>query len=103
MATRAYMFVGGLPSELIGLLKFARFGQVETLDEELAADAAKGGCVILPADAPAAKAFTAAELKQFGSCGALAGAPAEFQAKVLAARIAAAEFAAEAQNEVKHG
>jgi len=94
---RKFLFVGGLPSELMGVLRFSAFGQVEELDEAQAADAARGGCVILPADDPAAEAFTGDELKQYGSFGALRRAPADFQAKVKQARIAAAAFAAEAE------
>ena len=103
---RRFMFVGGLPSHLIGLLDFTKFGQVEELEGEQAADAARGGCVILPAENPAAAAFTPEELRKYASFGSHAAAPAPFQEKVRAARITASEYAAEADQsltEVTHG
>jgi hypothetical protein len=90
---RRFMFVGGLPSHIYNLVSFLRFGQVESLAVETAEDAATGGSVILPADDPAALAFTADELKQYASFGAHDRAPEGFKAKVFAARVAAHHFA----------
>jgi hypothetical protein len=92
---RKVMFVGGLPSELHGVVSFSQFGQIAELDEELAADAARGGSVIVPAEHPAAQAFTPKELVDFSSFGSHDYAPPSFREKLKAARIAAAAFAAQ--------
>jgi hypothetical protein len=93
------MFVGGLPSQVGSLVEFRSFGKVAELDRKEAMNAARGGCVILPADDPAARVFTAEELEKRASFGSHASAPAEFAEKVRQARTAAARFAEEMEAE----
>jgi len=94
-----YVFVGGLPSHIVGVVSFTKFGQRAELREELAQEAAAGGCVILPESDPAAQAFTPVELAKYASFGSHKNAPAEFLEKKHAAILAFAAFQASLEKE----
>jgi hypothetical protein len=90
---KIYMFVGSLPSYIRDVLDFTSFGQKAQFSDELAKLASLGGCMIVPADDPAAAAFTPIELQKFAPFGTHEFAPKEFLEKKKAALIAAIAFA----------
>ena len=78
---KSYVFVGGLPSHMLGVVSFTSWGQARDLTAEQAKDLSLGGAAIVPADEFIAIGITAAELAKFGPFGAHANATPEFQVK----------------------
>ncbi|HYX47870.1 MAG TPA: hypothetical protein VE820_13760 [Sphingomicrobium sp.] len=90
---KIYVYVGSLPSYIRDVTDFVAFGQMAELSDDLAKQASLGGCMILPADHPAIKAFTPVEFQKYSPFGTHEYAPKEFLEKKKAAIIAAIEFA----------
>jgi hypothetical protein len=81
---RRFVFVGSLPSHMMGVVSFKQFGQSVELTDEQARDLALGGAAIVPAEDFELLGITAAEMVKHGPFGALGNAAAEFAEKVKA-------------------
>jgi hypothetical protein len=86
-----YFFIGAHAMIWDSPYKFERFGQLAEMDDEFAAARCLDGLQIIPATDPAAKAFTADELKLFPARHHPKATP-EFAAKVAAADAALEKF-----------
>lgn len=91
---KRYVFVGSLPSHMMGVVSFRQFGQAVELEDQQARDLVLGGSAIAPADDFAAIGFTEKELAKFGAFGAHANAPQEFVQKQKLALQASEQFRA---------
>jgi hypothetical protein len=85
MNKKRYVFVGGLPSHMMGVVSFRAWGQGADLTDEQARDLSLGGAAIVPADEFASLGLTPAESVRYAPFGSHQNAPAEFQAKKTAA------------------
>jgi hypothetical protein len=92
---KRYIFVGSLPSHMLGVVSFKQFGQAVELEGEQARDLSLGGAAIARAEDFSAIGFTQQELAKFGAFGAHSNAPEEFVAKQKRAIAAAEQLRAE--------
>jgi hypothetical protein len=91
---KRFVFVGSLPSHMMGVVSFRSFGQSAELTEDQARDLSVGGSAIVPEEQYVEIGLTAAEVGRFGAFGAHANATPEFAAKKAAALSAAERFRA---------
>lgn len=101
------VFVGSLPSHMLGVVSFKSFGQRAEVTEEQARDLALGGSAILPVLDFEEAGFTPDELKKYSAFGSHSEAPIQFQEKkrhaVTAAIAFADAFRAQQEEEAQRG
>jgi hypothetical protein len=100
---RRFVFVGSLPSHMMGVVSFREFGQAVELTAEQARDLALGGAAIVPEEDFEKLGFQGAELAKFGPFGSHANAPAEFATKKAAAIAAYDRFRQSLETVVEEG
>jgi hypothetical protein len=82
---KRFVFVGSLPSHMMGVVSFRALGQAVELTEEQASDLSIGGSLIVRGEDFEGFGFDAKELTKFGAFGAHEYAPAEFHRKRILA------------------
>lgn len=100
---KTFVFVGGLPSHMLGIVSFTSWGQRAELTDEQAADLSMGGSAIVPAEQFDGVEIAPAELKKFAAFGAHQNATPEFQVKKTFALTLAEEFRAACEKKRAEG
>jgi hypothetical protein len=90
---KRFVFVGGLPSHMMGVVSFTQWGQSANLTDEQARDLARGGARIVPAEEFDALGVTTKNLAKYAPFGAHQNADSEFLAQKNAAVAMAEKFA----------